>query len=111
MIYSVMSSSVIRALALTLMSFLLHGCGGGGSSVNSSISNSSSSSVSSSSVSSNSQSSSDQSSSAATSTGLSRLHTDGTRWVKADGTPIALKGTNLGNWLLQEFWMMGQSTT
>src|SRR5690554_166513 len=111
MIYSVMSSSVIRALALTLMSFLLHGCGGGGSSVNSSISNSSSSSVSSSSVSSNSQSSSDQSSSAATSTGLSRLHTDGTRWVKVDGTPIALKGTNLGNWLLQEFWMMGQSTT
>ena len=37
------------------------------------------------------------------------LRTDGTRWVKASGTPINLKGTNLGNWLVQEFWMMGQA--
>ncbi len=38
------------------------------------------------------------------------LHAEGTQWVKDDGTAVALKGTNLGNWLLQEFWMMAQST-
>ena len=48
------------------------------------------------------------SSSSASSEGLTMLRTDGTRWVKASGTPINLKGTNLGNWLVQEFWMMGQ---
>ncbi len=37
----------------------------------------------------------------------SMLRTQGTRWVKADGSPIELKGANLGNWLLPEFWMMG----
>jgi glucan 1,3-beta-glucosidase len=37
----------------------------------------------------------------------SMLHTQGTQWVKADGSPIQLKGVNLGNWLLLEFWMMG----
>lgn len=42
--------------------------------------------------------------------GMTMLHTDGIQWVKASGTPINLKGTNLGNWLLQEFWMMAQST-
>src|SRR4051812_23447965 len=36
------------------------------------------------------------------------LKTDGTRWVDADGKQVLLKGTNLGNWLVQEFWMMGQ---
>ena len=36
------------------------------------------------------------------------LKTDGTKWVKASGNQIHLKGTNLGNWLVQEFWMMGQ---
>ena len=41
---------------------------------------------------------------------LTRLHTDGTQWVNADGQQVLLKGVNLGNWLLQEFWMMGQST-
>ncbi|MGD8174925.1 carbohydrate-binding protein [Marinimicrobium sp. ARAG 43.8] len=41
---------------------------------------------------------------------LSMLSTDGTRWVNADGDTVTLRGTNLGNWLLQEFWMMGQST-
>ncbi|MEI8327149.1 MAG: cellulase family glycosylhydrolase, partial [Betaproteobacteria bacterium] len=38
---------------------------------------------------------------------LPLLRTQGTRWVKADGSPVALKGVNLGNWLLPEFWMMG----
>ncbi|RYZ27449.1 MAG: endoglucanase, partial [Sphingobacteriales bacterium] len=28
--------------------------------------------------------------------------------VKASGAQVLLKGTNLGNWLVQEFWMMGQ---
>ena len=37
----------------------------------------------------------------------SMLRTEGTRWVRADGSAIALKGVNLGNWLLPEFWMMG----
>lgn len=36
------------------------------------------------------------------------LKTDGTKWVKASGAQVLLKGTNLGNWLVQEFWMMGQ---
>ena len=37
------------------------------------------------------------------------LQTRGTRWVEPNGKPIILKGTNIGNWLLQEMWMMGQS--
>src|SRR6185503_12880235 len=37
------------------------------------------------------------------------LQTRGTQWVEPDGRPIILKGTNIGNWLLQEMWMMGQS--
>jgi endoglucanase len=37
------------------------------------------------------------------------LQTQGTQWVHPDGAPIVLKGTNLGNWLLNEFWMMGQT--
>ena len=37
----------------------------------------------------------------------SLLRTQGTQWVTSDGSPIALKGVNLGNWLLPEFWMMG----
>lgn len=36
------------------------------------------------------------------------LKTDGTKWVDADGKQVLLKGTNLGNWLVQEFWMMDQ---
>jgi len=39
---------------------------------------------------------------------LSQLKADGTRWVDASGKQVLLKGTNLGNWLVQEFWMMGQ---
>jgi endoglucanase len=37
------------------------------------------------------------------------LQTRGTKWVEPNGKPIILKGTNIGNWLLQEMWMMGQS--
>lgn len=39
---------------------------------------------------------------------LTLLKTDGTKWVDASGKQVLLKGTNLGNWLVQEFWMMGQ---
>jgi len=38
---------------------------------------------------------------------LQMLHTENGQWLLADGSPIALKGANLGNWLLPEFWMMG----
>ncbi|WP_196161402.1 cellulase family glycosylhydrolase [Reinekea sp. G2M2-21] len=41
---------------------------------------------------------------------LLALHTRNTEWVDENNNPVLLKGTNLGNWLLQEFWMMGQST-
>ena len=96
-----------QPLSLALAaSVAIAGCGSSGS--DSSTTNSSSSVSSSSSTSSS--SSSEQSSSSSVASELSRLHAAGTQWVKADGTPIALKGTNLGNWLLQEFWMMGQST-
>jgi len=40
--------------------------------------------------------------------GLTLLKADGTKWVDASGKQVLLKGTNLGNWLVQEFWMMGQ---
>lgn len=43
-------------------------------------------------------------------TGLSPLHTDGVKWVNAENETVILKGTNLGNWLLHEFWMMNQSS-
>ena len=39
---------------------------------------------------------------------LTMLHTQGTKWLKADGSPVTLKGVNLGNWLINEFWMRGQ---
>jgi endoglucanase len=38
------------------------------------------------------------------------LHAAGTKWVGADGNPVTLKGVNLGNWLINEFWMMGQGS-
>ena len=41
---------------------------------------------------------------------LPMLHAQGTQWHTADGKPVALKGVNLGNWLMLEFWMMNQST-
>jgi endoglucanase len=40
--------------------------------------------------------------------GPTMLKADGARWVDADGKQVLLKGTNLGNWLVQEYWMMGQ---
>jgi glucan 1,3-beta-glucosidase len=39
---------------------------------------------------------------------LPMLHTEGTKWLAADGSQPALRGVNLGNYLIQEFWMMGQ---
>lgn len=41
---------------------------------------------------------------------LPPLQVQGTHWVDADQRPVALKGVNLGNWLLPEFWMMGQGS-
>ncbi len=38
------------------------------------------------------------------------IRAQGTKWVRADGTQVALKGVNMGNWLLNEFWMMGQGS-
>ena len=39
---------------------------------------------------------------------MSMLKTDGNKWVTTSGDQVHLQGTNLGNWLVQEFWMMGQ---
>lgn len=41
---------------------------------------------------------------------LAMLHAQGTQWVRADGSPVQLKGANLGNWLIPEFWMMAQGS-
>lgn len=41
---------------------------------------------------------------------LPMLRTEGTKWLAADGTQPALRGVNLGNYLIQEFWMMGQES-
>ncbi len=38
------------------------------------------------------------------------LHTEGRQWLDATGRPRTLQGVNLGNWLMQEFWMMGQGS-
>src|SRR5690554_6169506 len=57
-----------------------------------------------------SSSSNQSSSSAPADPEMTMLRTDGTRWVNAHDETVILRGTNLGNWLLQEFWMMGQST-
>ena len=38
------------------------------------------------------------------------IRAEGARWVTADGKPVTLKGANLGNWLINEFWMMGQGS-
>src|SRR5437899_2375662 len=39
------------------------------------------------------------------------LRADGSRIVDASGSPVLLKGCNLGNWLLLEPWMFGGSLT
>lgn len=41
---------------------------------------------------------------------LPAIRAEGTRWVKADGSAVALRGVNLGTWLLPEFWMMAQGS-
>lgn len=78
-------------------------CGGGGSGGKKTpvTPSSSSSSVS---------SSSSSSSSSVDNEGLTMLSTKDNKWVKASGNPVILKGTNLGNWLVQEYWMMGGGT-
>jgi glucan 1,3-beta-glucosidase len=38
------------------------------------------------------------------------IHAQGTQWVRADGSALQLRGANIGNWLINEFWMMGQGT-
>ena len=38
------------------------------------------------------------------------VRTQGQHWVTADGRPVVLKGVNLGNWLMPEFWMMAQGS-
>ncbi|MGQ9523396.1 MAG: glycoside hydrolase family 5 protein [Armatimonadota bacterium] len=42
----------------------------------------------------------------ASSDSLSWLRADGTRIVREDGTPVVLRGVNLGGWLVEEMWMM-----
>jgi len=90
------------SLISTLSVFGLVACGGGSSHNNHSSASSQATSSSSSSVvsSSSSSSSSDE--------GLTLLHANGAKWAKASGNNVTLRGTNLGNWLVQEFWMMGQ---
>ncbi len=94
----------LRVNALNLVSSIsflgLVACGGGSDNNTPAPASSAASSSLSSAVSS--------SSSTASSEGLTLLRTDGAKWVKASGTQVTLKGTNLGNWLVQEFWMMGQ---
>lgn len=43
--------------------------------------------------------------------GLPAIKQSGQYWVDASGKRVNLRGTNLGNWLIQEFWMMGGSMT
>jgi endoglucanase len=99
----------LRLSAFSLISTMsilgLVACGGGSSGGKSS---SSSSEASSSVASSVATSSSSSSSSSVDNEGLTLLHADGAKWAKASGKAVNLKGTNLGNWLVQEFWMMGQ---
>nr|WP_229465978.1 cellulase family glycosylhydrolase [Pseudoduganella plicata] len=44
----------------------------------------------------------------ATGAALPMLHTEGTKWLDPAGRPVVLRGANLGNWLINEFWMMEQ---
>lgn len=84
-----------RVLALTALVALLSGCGGGGggSSVAAAAPPGSPTPT---------------PTPTPTSDAQTMLKTDGTQWVDANGKQMLLKGTNLGNWLVQEFWMMGQ---
>lgn len=40
---------------------------------------------------------------------LPALHIKGTQLVDGGNRPVLLKGCNLGNWLINEFWMLGTS--
>lgn len=42
---------------------------------------------------------------------LPAIKQSGQYWVDASGKRVNLRGTNIGNWLIQEFWMMGGSMT
>lgn len=98
----------LSLLTLSILGLVACGGDGGGGSKSSSSIAQSSSTTSSSLASSSIPSSSSASSSSVPDEGMTLLKTDGNKWVKASGTQINLKGTNLGNWLVQEFWMMGQ---
>lgn len=94
----------LGGLTISMLALLgLVACGGGGSGKKDNPTSSSSSSSSSAPA-----STSSSSSSVPDTEGLTLLKTDGTKWEKASGRQVLLKGTNLGNWLVQEFWMMGQ---
>jgi endoglucanase len=43
--------------------------------------------------------------------GLPAIKQSGQYWVDASGKRVNLRGTNIGNWLIQEFWMMGGAMT
>jgi endoglucanase len=45
--------------------------------------------------------------SAVNSSALPAIKQSGQYWVDASGNRVNLRGTNIGNWLIQEFWMMG----
>ncbi len=42
---------------------------------------------------------------------LPAIKQSGQYWVDASGNRVNLRGTNLGNWLIMEYWMMNQSMT
>ncbi|HSC88778.1 MAG TPA: hypothetical protein VLC09_15960, partial [Polyangiaceae bacterium] len=42
-------------------------------------------------------------------TQLSAIHQEGAFWVNEEGEKVRLRGANLGNWLILEFWMMAQA--
>jgi hypothetical protein len=42
---------------------------------------------------------------------LPRLHQQGAYWVDQNNARVELRGLNLGNWLINEFWMMGSAVT
>ena len=97
---SVKSSAL--SLISTLSLFGLVACGGGSSGGHHNSTPASSTPASST------ASSAVSSSSSSDASGQTMLKTDGAFWAKENGTHITLKGTNLGNWLVQEFWMFGQ---
>lgn len=41
---------------------------------------------------------------------LARIATRGAQWVDEQGSPVVLRGCNVGNWLIQEMWMHAMRT-